>query len=69
MPKYRVRDATNGIPKGLILEIDKLEQGGTVLAIGAPGYRFEIDKVIDYGDFYQIVNSNAIANIEEIENA
>lgn len=69
MRRFRVRDATNGIPKGLILEIDKLDQGGVVRAIGAPGYRFEIDKVIHYGDFYQIISTNAIANIEETENA
>ena len=66
--QYRVRDATAGIPKGLLLEIDKLEQGGIVSAIGNPSYRFVIDRVIDYGDYTQIINSNAIANIEVIEN-
>jgi len=66
MPRFRVLEATEGIPKGLEIEVAAISTGSKIEAtINGVDYVFVVDGISIYDtNKFKIFNSNAIAVVE-----
>lgn len=69
MPRFRIIDATQGIPKGLEIEVDQISTGTAIeKEINGNLYRFVVDGISVFAPGkFKVFNSNAIAIIEVSE--